>query len=207
MRIYFVIFPPWENCSAVTEHLHSSNYSCLFYSPFHRVCTLSAAQQICFDAVQRPDTPREEGNAAEYRPTEHNKINCMKSAVFWIVAPCSTERVGRFGGTYRLNLQGRRANSPCHLILVSYLSSTSTLQMEAIFSAETSGSVRIIRRYNPEDRAVRVPGVRTSTQKFFEISGYRGGEGLYCSLAGYQTPYSRKRLVALLRNIMSPSSG
>jgi hypothetical protein len=32
----------------------------------------------------------------------------MKKAVFWDVAPCSSGVNRRFGGTYRLHLQGRR---------------------------------------------------------------------------------------------------
>jgi hypothetical protein len=32
----------------------------------------------------------------------------VKSAVFWVVTPCSSERTQRFGGIYLLNLQGRR---------------------------------------------------------------------------------------------------
>jgi hypothetical protein len=34
----------------------------------------------------------------------------MKSIVFWDITPCSLLKVNRrFGGTYRLHLQGRRA--------------------------------------------------------------------------------------------------
>jgi hypothetical protein len=32
----------------------------------------------------------------------------LKNAVFWDVAPCSSRVNGRFGGTYRLHLQGRK---------------------------------------------------------------------------------------------------
>jgi hypothetical protein len=34
----------------------------------------------------------------------------MKKAVFWDVAPCRSGVNRRFGGTYRLHLQGRREN-------------------------------------------------------------------------------------------------
>jgi hypothetical protein len=34
----------------------------------------------------------------------------MKKAVFWDVAPCRSGVNRRFGGTYRLHLQGRRDN-------------------------------------------------------------------------------------------------
>jgi hypothetical protein len=35
----------------------------------------------------------------------------MKNAVFWVVAPCRCGRLNRrFGGSYRLHLQGRQKN-------------------------------------------------------------------------------------------------
>jgi hypothetical protein len=44
----------------------------------------------------------------------------MKSSVFWDITPCNPLSVNRrFGGTYRLHLQGRRisqASSACHLL-------------------------------------------------------------------------------------------
>jgi hypothetical protein len=41
----------------------------------------------------------------------------MKSIIFWDVTPCSLLSCNRrFGGTYRLHLQGRRISSACHLL-------------------------------------------------------------------------------------------
>jgi hypothetical protein len=48
----------------------------------------------------------------------------MKSTIFWDTMPCSALKInGRFGGTYRLHLQGRRISparnlqsSACHLL-------------------------------------------------------------------------------------------
>jgi hypothetical protein len=34
----------------------------------------------------------------------------MSSTVFWVVTPCSSKRVGRFGATYHLHLKDRRVN-------------------------------------------------------------------------------------------------
>jgi hypothetical protein len=42
----------------------------------------------------------------------------MKSTIFWVITPCSPLKVNpRFGGTYRLHLQGR----VCHLLLRWFL--------------------------------------------------------------------------------------
>jgi hypothetical protein len=56
----------------------------------------------------------------------------MKNAVFWDVAPCRSCVNRRFGGTFRLHLQG-------------------TLKMEEIRSSETSVYTRSTRRHIPED--------------------------------------------------------
>jgi hypothetical protein len=45
----------------------------------------------------------------------------------------------------------------CLLLLVSYLSFSSTLKMEAIFSSETSGCLRITECNNPEHHVIRSP--------------------------------------------------
>jgi hypothetical protein len=67
----------------------------------------------------------------------------MKSTIFWDITPCSLLKVNRrFGGTYRLHLQGRRtsraSNLPPAFTLVSCSVHSSTLKMEAICSSETS---------------------------------------------------------------------
>jgi hypothetical protein len=87
----------------------------------------------------------------------------MKSTVLWVVPPCSSERVRRFGWTYRLHLftieewakQETSRSSACHfLLLVSCLTCSFTLKMEAICSSETSGCLRTTRRCNLQDRTL-----------------------------------------------------
>jgi hypothetical protein len=69
----------------------------------------------------------------------------MKNAVFWDVAPCRPSVNRRFGGTYRLHLQGRkireRGTSVSRWLQTapadagSSLADFSTLKMEAIRSS------------------------------------------------------------------------
>jgi hypothetical protein len=83
----------------------------------------------------------------------------MRSIIFRDVTPCSLLRCNRrFGGTYRLHLQGRRKNfqqePACHLLTCWFLLKmfSSTLKMEAICSSETSvASQQTTRRHIPED--------------------------------------------------------
>jgi hypothetical protein len=72
----------------------------------------------------------------------------MKSIIFWDMTPCSPLNcTRRFGGTYRLHLQGQLATC-----LLAGLLNYSTLKMEAIRSSETSGAIqRTTRRHIPED--------------------------------------------------------
>jgi hypothetical protein len=76
----------------------------------------------------------------------------LKSIIFWDVTPCSLLRCNRrFGGTYRLHIQGRRSKHTClHAGLAEIFSST--LKMEAICFSETSAaSQQTTRRHIPED--------------------------------------------------------
>jgi hypothetical protein len=80
----------------------------------------------------------------------------MKNVVFWDVAPCKSCVNRRFGGTYRLNLQGRKIRErggslqpPVHA--GSSLADFSILKIEAIRSPETSVHTRSTRRHIPED--------------------------------------------------------
>jgi hypothetical protein len=87
----------------------------------------------------------------------------MKSDIVWDITSCSPLKVNRrFGGTYRLYLQGRdinqarnqRSRSVFHLLSRWFLSQLifSTLKMEAMCSSETSvDTQRTTRRYIPED--------------------------------------------------------
>jgi hypothetical protein len=65
----------------------------------------------------------------------------MKSTIFRDITPCSPLKVNRrFGGTYRLNLQGlriSRARNQRENEWQAGLCSFSTLKMEAICSSET----------------------------------------------------------------------
>jgi hypothetical protein len=81
----------------------------------------------------------------------------MKNAVFWDVAPCISCVKRRFGGTYRLHLQGRkirvRGTNVCRWLQTpseepEYLS---TLKMETIRSSETSVHTTSTRCPIPED--------------------------------------------------------
>jgi hypothetical protein len=86
----------------------------------------------------------------------------MKSIIFWDMTPCSPLGFdGRFGGTYRLHLQGRRnrfskpasKHSPFYVPARWFTEPvSSTLQMEAICSPETSVETqRTTRLHIPED--------------------------------------------------------
>jgi hypothetical protein len=65
----------------------------------------------------------------------------VKNTVFWDVAPCGHFVNRRFGGTYRLHLQGR-----CHRSWMAF-----TRKMEAIRSSETSVDKIPTVRHIPED--------------------------------------------------------
>jgi hypothetical protein len=95
-------------------------------------------------------------------------LNGTKSTLFWDITPCILLKViRRFGGTYRLYLQGRtisrarnqresrwQAERASRLRCSAY---SSTLKMEAICSSETSIDFqRTARRYIPEDSTLRV---------------------------------------------------
>jgi hypothetical protein len=70
------------------------------------------------------------------------RVRNLKSIIFWDMTPCSPLSITRrFGGSYRLHLQGRG--------LLNY---SSILKMEAICSSKTSGTTqRTTRRHIPED--------------------------------------------------------
>jgi hypothetical protein len=72
----------------------------------------------------------------------------MKSTIFWNIRECSPLKFDpRFGGTYRLHLQGKKP--------AAY---SSTLKMEAICSSETSADFkRTTRRYIAEDTTLQTP--------------------------------------------------
>jgi hypothetical protein len=86
----------------------------------------------------------------------------MKNAVFWDVAPCRSCVNRRFGGMYRLHLQGKKIRERgtsvkrCSLQTTSVhagssLADFSTLMMEEIHSSETSVYTISTRRHIPED--------------------------------------------------------
>jgi hypothetical protein len=92
---------------------------------------------------------------------ENLKFNTNTKIIFRDMTPCSLLSVNRrFGGTYRLHLQGRRnkfSKKPARKqvpsrALVSCSAYSSTLKMEAIFLSEMSvDSQRTTRRHIPED--------------------------------------------------------
>jgi hypothetical protein len=78
----------------------------------------------------------------------------MKNVVFWDVSLCRSCVNWRFGGKYRLHVQGRKIrergtgfSSCCKLILSNY----STLKMEVVLSSETSVEAQSTQRHIPED--------------------------------------------------------
>jgi hypothetical protein len=71
----------------------------------------------------------------------------MKNAVFWDVAPCKSSVNRRFGGMYRLHLQGRK-------IRKRGIGVRGWLQTAAIRSSKTSVYTRYTRRHIPEDGIV-----------------------------------------------------
>jgi hypothetical protein len=77
----------------------------------------------------------------------------MKSIIFWDMPPCSPlSFIRRFGGTYRLHLQGLRIVQLATCLLDGLLNYSSTLKMEAIRFSETSGATqRTTRRHISED--------------------------------------------------------
>jgi hypothetical protein len=70
-----------------------------------------------------------------------NKVH----TVLWVASPCSSDRTRRFGGKHRLHIRGGRvyqANSHCRLpLLLPWLAYSRTLNMKAVRSSETSGSL------------------------------------------------------------------
>jgi hypothetical protein len=73
----------------------------------------------------------------------------VKSTIFWDITPCNPLRVNRrFGGIYRLYLQGRKVSRA----RAQRESRWKPDPMEAICSSETSVNFqRTTRRYNPKD--------------------------------------------------------
>jgi hypothetical protein len=85
----------------------------------------------------------------------------FKKVVFWDVAPCRSCVNRRFGGAYRLHLQGRKIGergTSCRLQPPADAGTSPadffTLKMEAIRSSETSVHTRSTRRHVPEDGIV-----------------------------------------------------
>jgi hypothetical protein len=94
----------------------------------------------------------------------------MMIIIFWEMTPCGSYKNRRFGGSYRLHLQGeqiragternskllyrrRLGKHSIHELTVSLCtcSYSFTLKIEAIRSSETSVLVRATRRHLPED--------------------------------------------------------
>jgi hypothetical protein len=70
----------------------------------------------------------------------------VQNAVFWDVEPCRSCVNRRFGGTYRLHLQGRKIRK-----LETSLSRWLQTEQSAIHSSETSVHTSSTRPHIPED--------------------------------------------------------
>jgi hypothetical protein len=77
----------------------------------------------------------------------------MKSSIFWDITPCRLLKVnGRFGGTCRLHLQGRRISKARN----QRETGCTTLKLESTCSFEMSVDFqRAARLYIPEDRTLQ----------------------------------------------------
>jgi hypothetical protein len=85
----------------------------------------------------------------------------MKNAIFWDVEPCRSCVNRRFGGTYRLDHQGRKIREQGTSRLVTQSAATCSLwclvrgffctEIEMIRSSETAVHTRSTRRHIPED--------------------------------------------------------
>jgi hypothetical protein len=72
--------------------------------------------------------------------------------IFWEMTPCGSYKNRRFGGSYRLHIQGVWVQTSTERVVSSCIDSDSyTLKMEAIRSSETSVLIRATRQYFPED--------------------------------------------------------
>jgi hypothetical protein len=88
----------------------------------------------------------------------------MKNAVLWDVGPCRYCVNRRFGGTYRLQLQGRkireRETSVSRWMQSAHggfsLADFYTLKTEAKHSSKTSAYTRSTRRHIPEDGILHI---------------------------------------------------
>jgi hypothetical protein len=73
--------------------------------------------------------------------------------VLWVASQCSSDTTRRFGGTFRLHIRVRAVNqvqSHCRPpLLFPWLANSRTLNMETVYSSETSGSLRRILRHSP----------------------------------------------------------
>jgi hypothetical protein len=101
----------------------------------------------------------------------------MKNSIFWNITPCRLLKVNRcFGVTFRLHLQGRRtsqirnqhkAESKQIFILVSFLASSSTLNIEVTRSFETLVDFQHSTwRYIPEDIIIQFIDILTISINF-----------------------------------------
>jgi hypothetical protein len=84
----------------------------------------------------------------------------MMIIIFWEMTPCGSYKNRRFGGSYRLHLQGARVRAGYSASLCLYRSlqlrsvtrsHSCILKMEAIRSSETSVLIRATRCHLPED--------------------------------------------------------
>jgi hypothetical protein len=104
----------------------------------------------------------------------HQILLGLKSTIFWDITSCNPLRViRRFGGTYRLHLQGRKISRARNQRERWFLAQIifSTLKMEATCFSETSADTqRTTRRYIPEDGTLHNHRCENLTSYIIRIS-------------------------------------
>jgi hypothetical protein len=117
----------------------------------------------------------------------------MNSFVFWDITPCSLLKARwYFGGTFTLHLQGRRINQSRNRhesrltnrvssIIVTCLTYSLTLKMEAIYSSETSVDCQQATRHY-------IITLRLSTLCMPEVSIWRPATLFFPKLSSFYVP-------------------
>lgn len=96
-------------------------------------------------------------NRSDFR---FSNLLTSRRTAFWVVMPYSSEEVRRFGGKYHLHIYSRILPPT---FIFSSLAYSSTPDTEAVYSPETSGSLRNTRHCYPEGSTVLTDIVHSPT--------------------------------------------